>query len=182
MKTAWQTVGLGVDWFFETDDQVQWFGPDDPLTQEVRYSSAVDAFRDEWAEEEYRLPFSWEHQMDEREGPLIPRVIGGAKEYIVANCKLGLSFVGLGSFSPEGSIDAVDGVMGSFDRISVSDAGNGMIRFEAMNITGLASGTRIPGTNISLLEDRDRSDWGPGGTLRQHYYWWEQLYYSPGDE
>ena len=169
-KNAWQTVSLGVDCFLETDDELQRFGPNKPLTQEMMRDPQIRQFRDNWAAEGYRLPFSAQTFIDEREeGSLISRAAKGLFKLATSKIELGMSLIGLGSF------DAVDGVLGSFDKVSVSDAGNGLIRFEVINTTGFASGSRIPGTDWSLFPDRERRQWGPGGTIEQRFYWWEQF-------
>lgn len=63
--------------------------------------------------------------------------------------------------------------MGSFE-IRIHDAGNGQALFEALNTTGLASGTRILGTGYSPISDRPQAAWGPGGNFQEIFYWWEQ--------
>jgi len=168
-----QAMGIVRDWFFETDDEVQWFGPDAPLTQDVRYDPALDQFREAWKAEGYRLPFGWKHSIDVREGPLIPRLARGAVAYTVENVELAVCLLGLGSTVAEGPDDPVGGVLGSLDRISVYDMGNGMVMIMAYNETGWASGTRVFGTDIWIIDNRSRSDWGPGGTIWQYFYWQE---------
>ncbi len=92
------------------------------------------------------------------------------REHVV---ELGLSTIGVGSRTPEGQIDPVGGVIGSLDEILIYDAGNGMVYIEVHNRMGWASATRIPGTEVSLREDRPRGQKGPGGTIKQIFYWWE---------
>jgi hypothetical protein len=170
-----QALGLVTNWFFETGEETQRFGPENALTQEVMQDPGIDQFRENWADAGYQVPFTWEHKADERSNGSLPeRLVNGAgvflREHVV---QLGLSVLGLGSKNPEGPIDPVGGTIGSLDRISVSAAKNGKIQFEVYNEMGWASGSRIYGTNRSLIQNRDRSARGPGGTTYQYFYWYE---------
>ena len=170
-----QAFGLVVNWYFETGLQSQTFGPSEPITQEVRYDEGMDKFREQWAAAGNPLPYTDNITSDERNrGSLLERGLNGAwvlfREHVI---ELGGSILGFGSKDPEGHIDAVGGTIGSLDQVTVSDAGDGQVRFEVYNEMGWASATRVPGTNISLKRDRDRSEWGPGGTITQNFYWYE---------
>lgn len=168
-------------WFYEVPGTEKlWFGPEIPLTEEVRNDSALDKFREEWAKSDYELPFKWTHERDKRTGPLIPRALNAAALYAVENFELFLSLEGLGSETPEGPIDTVGGIFGSFDEITVYDAGDGTVMFVVYNTMGWASATRIPATNWSLIPDIDRGTLGIGGTVKQYFYWWEPIPVTSG--
>ena len=175
-RQAW---GLAMDWYFETgdvDDVVQYFGPGEPLTQDVRWSRGVQDFRGAWAEAGYWVPWSWDEQsIDVREGPpLLPRLVWGASTYAGAQWDLFQCAVGRGSPTPEGQIDPVIGILGSFNEISVRPEGSHMLRFEVYNEMGRASASRVPGTNFSFFKDVERGESGGwGGTIRQYFYWYE---------
>jgi hypothetical protein len=87
--------------------------------------------------------------------------------------ELPLAAVGLGSRTAEGRIDAVGGTIGSLDRITVSDAGNGVVRFEVHNRMDWASALRIPGME-GWLPVIQPGAWGPGGALDMVFFWVEQ--------
>lgn len=106
---------------------------------------------------------------------MVPRLMEGLRLFVRENVEMGLSWIGLGSSRPEGTIDAVGGTVASYDRITVSDIGRGYARIEVHNTSGLASITRIPSTDQSLMVDRSRSEPGPGGTMTQVYYWFVKL-------
>jgi len=160
-------MGIVRDWFFETGDEVQYFGPDEPLTQDVR-DTALEA----WGAEGYPIPWDYtEHSLDDRSKALNSGAVG---LFIRENAYLAVSIIGLGSMTPEGQVDPDGSVLGSFDEIIVSEARDGTVRFEVINTMGWASGTRIPGTNDWLIDNRPRNAWGPGGTIEQHFIWWER--------
>ena len=171
-----QALGLVRNWFFETGAEHQMFGPDEPITKEVMHESGVDQFREAWAESGYKVPFSTSTTIDQRKGPLPVRLILGAGTYIKSHViDLGLSTMGLGSDNPEGSIDAINGTIGSLDTISVDYADNGLLKISVHNTMGLASFSRIPGTDYVLMDDEPRSArriWG--GTITQEFYWFEK--------
>jgi len=167
---AWQGMALVGCWFWEIPGtEVLRLGPESPLTQEVMHDPALDEFREEWAAAGYPLSFSRPHERDERTG-----LLGGAKPFLVENAQLFLALIGFGSETPEGQIDAIGGILGSFDEISVF-AEDGWVKFEVLNTMGWASATRIPGKNRWLIDNRARIEWGPGGTITQYFYWWEPM-------
>lgn len=170
-----QALGLVGNWFFETGEETQRFGPENALTEEVMYDPGMDLFREKWAEAGNQVPFSWEHTADERgSGSLPERLLRGVGVFLREHVlELGLSALGFGSQDPEGPIDPVGGTIGSLDRISVSAANNGQVQFQVYNVMGWSSGTRIPGTDQSIINDRNRSAWGPGGTTYQYFTWYE---------
>ncbi|MEM3434464.1 MAG: RHS repeat-associated core domain-containing protein [Candidatus Methanomethyliaceae archaeon] len=174
-ESVQQAWGLVYEWFSEQGPSVRYFGPESSLTQDIAYDPGIERFREAWAEAEYPLPWEWEHQADEREGGLLSiRMAKGGLVYARENLELGFATVGLGSENPEGSIDAVGGIIGSLDKISVKSAGGRLVKIEVINRMDWQSGTRIPGTNSSLIPWRlPRSAWGPGGAIVQHFYWWE---------
>jgi RHS repeat-associated protein len=188
-------VGLGVyNWFLEIADPLQQFGPEHSLTQDVKHSPSLARFREAWkAEAEarggmYPVPWHWYEdgpwmwyyngKIVEGERPALhTRMFLEAFAFGVEHIQLGACLLGLGSQDPEGEIDPEAVALGSFNRISVYDAGGGMVMIEAYNVMGWASFTRIPGMGDHLIENRKRGTWGPGGTVRQWFYWYEQ---SPG--
>ena len=79
---------------------------------------------------ESRLPitFHWlPHKRDEREGALVKRAFSRATAYIIANLEMCLA---LFPFYPQTS--AIGGVVGSFDLITIRDAGNGKVEFQGI--------------------------------------------------
>jgi len=168
-KIAWKILR---DWFFETGDEVQFFGPDNSLTQDVKHDSAFVEFFQLWAEAGYPNTYTWNHRVDERDrGNLFQRLWIGGILYARENIELILSSIGLGSKVSSGRLDPVGGVLGSLDAINLSKLDDGSIGINVINRTGWKSGSRIPGTNYSLFRDRARSEWGPGGTITQHFNW-----------
>jgi hypothetical protein len=172
-----QAEMLVVNWFFETGQETKTFGPSDPLTAEIQNDPGMAAFREEWENSGYQVPFSWNHTADERnEGSRSSRILHGtevfAREHVF---QLGLSVLGFGSDDPSGAIDAVGGTIGSLDRISVNPGENGQVIFEVYNEMGWASGLRIPGENRSILQNTSRSEPGPGGTTYQYFHWYEEM-------
>lgn len=169
-----QAMFIVACWFSERCGEELTFGPDASLTQDVRYDPAVAQFRQEWEAAGYAVPFSRPHYADQREGPILPRIVAGAWIFLRENTQLVFSAYGSGSREPEGGIDAVGGVLGSFDSISVTDAGDRFVKFTVMNVMGWSSATRFFGTNVSVSHDRAQSAPGPGGNLTQYFYWYEQ--------
>ncbi|HUW96178.1 MAG TPA: RHS repeat-associated core domain-containing protein [Anaerolineae bacterium] len=146
------------------------FGPEHPLTQAVMHSHALAQFRRAWkspTEGRYHLPWTWtEHSLDERdEGPLPHRLFWGQVAY--AREHLRLFLLGDPTGVPLGSLNEI--------KVDKSDSSSDMVKIEAYNAMGWASGTRIPGTRRPLVENRDRSDWGPGGTVHQYFHWEEPM-------
>ena len=178
VKEAWSLVA---GWFFERGEPVQEFGPSSPLTQDIKEDPGIDQFREAWAEAGYPVPWEWKHKADQREGGfIVTRIARGAlvyfREHVV---QLGLSTLGLGSKTAAGQIDPVGGTIGSLDVIRVFRAGDRLVRLEVYNEMGWLSGTRIPGTNRSILRNGERSEWGPGGIIAQYFYWWEPVPFRP---
>ncbi len=177
VQQAWQLVG---EWFFEIGPTVRYFGPESSLTRDIMHDPGITRFREAWAAAGCPLPWKWEHSADVREGGLLPvRIAKGAlvyaREHLVElPLATGLAIIGWGPENPESSIDAVGGIIGSLDSIHVKNMGSGLVKIEVINKTDWPSGTRIPGTNRSLIPWRlPRSAWGPGGAIVQHFYWWE---------
>jgi RHS repeat-associated protein len=143
------------------------FGPDHPLTQAVMRSPALFQFRAEWAREGYQLPWSWDEQSYEprTEGRLPEDPVAAARAFVTQNLRL--VFLG----------DPVGAILGAFDLIKVSESelSTDMVLILAYNRMGWASAIRIPGTTHSLVQDRPRSDLGPGGTIEQWFYWEEPM-------
>ena len=168
---AWSLVR---DWFFEWGSSRQTFGPMNSLTHDVMYDPGMKTFRKEWAQAGYPVPWRWQHTADKREGPFLDRAISGGEVFVREHfIQLGLSTFGYGSRLPEGKTDAVGGIIGSLDRIYVRPAKYDMVRFDVVNTMGWESGSRIPGTNSSFISNKNRNQWGPGGTVIQRFYWYE---------
>ena len=164
------------DWLWEEGDIRQEFGPNEPLTQDVRYSRGVQKFKQLWAEQaDYEIPWWWTgHRVEGSDGPLPLRLFWGAFAYARANAVMALCHIGLGSSAAWGQIDPVDATLGSLDEISVHLEGSRRLRFEVFNRTGWASASRIPGTGFHPLNNVHRGDsWGWGGTIYQLFYWFE---------
>jgi len=188
-------VGLGVyDWFLEMGDPLQTFGPEHSLTQDIRFSPSLARFREAWTQEAnvrggvYPVPWHWREDRPWKwwyKGPLRQgadpglhtRMLWGMLAYALEHVQLGMCVYGFGSDQPEGGIDPAGATLGSFNRISVYDAGGAMVKIEVYNVMGWASFTRVPGTGYHPLRNRPRSKMGPGGTVYQWFYWYEQ---SPG--
>jgi RHS repeat-associated protein len=186
---AWQ-------WFSETGPDYQTFGPDSSLTMDIMNDPGMAQFYAAWAEAGYPDTFSWRHQRDNRDAS-IGSILGGLLLYGKANALMIVAFVGFGSSTPEGQIDAVGGVIGSLDEISVKPGRDGMLTIRVDNSMDWGSGTRLYGSNLSFLPPRWRSDtsasslwvtavgatpvFGPmiertwrnqGGTTQQAFYWY----------
>ncbi len=211
VRQAWSLV---YEWFFEQGPSVRVLGPQDPLTRDIMHDPGVQAFRAAWAAAGYPVPWAWSHRADEREGGWTPlRMARGllvyGREHLV---ELPLS-TGLGLLAPEpegllgrvlwglgvdleyllrdprSPIDPVGGIIGSLDTIRVREAEQeGWVRIEVINVMDWRSGTRIPGTEFSLVdlfvpnEVELTRDWTPswapglpvpGGAITQIFYWEE---------
>lgn len=174
-REAWRLV---FRWFFEPPNTPTkyYYGPGSALTMDIMNDPGMDRFRKAWADTGYQLPFTFNDAADIREGlPLHARIKSGVEVYVQENVQLVQATIGQGSTTPQGPIDAVGGIIGSLDQISASYAGNGQVQIEVHNVMGLASLTRVPGTNFSVLQDRDRSKIGPGGTIEMYFVWPEPL-------
>ena len=166
-----QAVGLVGSWFTEVGPQVQSFGPEEPITQEVKEQGGVDSFHEAWANSGYEDEFSAKTTIDNRTTTsFVDEYVGGAEILIKAHfVDLPLSLMGVEGHS------AIPGTIGSLDEISATYTEDGKVRIEVHNTMGWASGTRIPGTSSSLIQNRDRSEFGPGGTIEQYFYWYEDV-------
>jgi hypothetical protein len=166
-----QAVSLVVSWFTETDSPIRTFGPEEPITQEIMQQEGVEEFQEEWAESGYEDGFSAKTTIDDRTSASLPgRAVEGMGILVQAHfIDLPLSMLGVEGHS------AIPGTIGSLDEISATYTEDGMIRIEVHNTMGWASGTRIPGTNKSLIQNQDRSEFGPGGTIEQYFYWYEDI-------
>jgi RHS repeat-associated protein len=171
-----QAVGLAVEWFVETGEPERAIGPDAPLTQEVRHDPQIDVFCEHWAAAGHPLPFSEPTSIDPKSGPLVSRLTAGFAAYGLENTELGLSLLGLGSTSFEGRIDAVGGILGSFDKVTVSDAGEGLVKIEVVNKMTWQSATRIPGTDWWLVKAVWLGETSLGAKAEHTFYWWDSVY------
>jgi RHS repeat-associated protein len=183
-----QAVELASDWFNNIEPRQRSFGPESSLTQDIMHDIGMVEFRQKWAEAGYPLPWSWAHTRDEREkGPAAIRFVKGMGAYTVENYQLLLTAIGIESDTPAGPIDAVGGVIGSLDGISVYPAERGMVKIEVYNEMNWDSGLRVPGFKESLAWFRIPGTgmsvgeylakvrgWGKT-PLEQTFYWWEPL-------
>jgi RHS repeat-associated protein len=137
------------------------FGPEGSLTQDIMYDRGMQAFYEAWAAAGYRLPFTYQHTADERNNGWLPvRIYYGVALYAHENRQLREALRGNGSQTARGEVDAVGGIIGSFDRIEAYDAGD-RVRIEVHNTTNWNSGLRVPGTN-----------WSPGGWVPRLFPSW----------
>jgi hypothetical protein len=167
-------------WFLEGCGPQVYFGPYSAMTQEVQIDPQIETVRRGWANAGYPRNYATSTSIDNRNinTSLGRRLISGGEAFAKEHGALGPVYLSGGFVGDRsaatGDLDGT-GILGSFDRVSIYDAGNGRVLFEVMNRTGWASGTRIPGTDVSLIQDRAQSQWGPGGTFTQIYYWWESF-------
>jgi len=190
-----QAWGLVFEWFFEVGPAVRTFGPECALTQDIIYDPGIAAFRRAWAEAGYPVPWEWKHSADVRTGGWLPLRIarGGlvyAREHLVQlPLSTALGVLDLGPNDPRSPIDPVGGIIGSLDKIYVwPSEQEGWVRIEVVNVMNWRSGTRVPGTDFSLIDlivppDREITrdwapDWAPwlpipGGAIEQRF-WWEE--------
>jgi len=151
-------------------------GPEEPLTQDVRYSPGVQQFKRHWAlEGEHEVPWHWAgHTIDIREGlPLRLRISWATLLYLNAHWKLGVCSRPWVSVGVASQMDPVDATLGSLEDISVRRAPGDRLLFEVFNKMGRASAMRIPGTDSSLLKDAERSQVEWGGSVYVIFYWHE---------
>jgi len=165
------------------------FGPTSALTQDIMHSSGMGEFRQKFAEAGYPPSFEWHHHLDvreEEEGPYPIRFAKSLPAYLGAQVKLGLTAVGIESNTPEGSLDALDGTIGSLDTIRAERVGRGWIRIEVENRMDWYSGLRIPGGDKSLAPFKIPGTGSTIGTVwtdivggarptKQLFYWWERI-------
>ncbi len=86
-----QALWILASWFFEVGPEVQWYGPESPFTQILRYHPGVQRVREAWKAAGYPPVFP-------------PR----------ENVNMLLSFAGFGSPTPKGPINPLGGVVGSY--------------------------------------------------------------------
>jgi RHS repeat-associated protein len=164
-EASYSAALLVQGWFYEWPwiPEELHLGPEHPLTQAVIRSAAVAQFRAAWAGRQFPLPWSWEHSIDVRKGPLVPRVARGLAAYGREHAKFALTG------------DPVGIVFGSFNKIGVSEGRPGFVVFVAHNVMGRRSFLRIPGTEWSPFHNvaREESIWG--GTVQQFVHWEEPM-------
>ena len=166
-------------WFFPIGGPDQWFGPYNSFTQDVMDDPGIAWFKSEWAKEDWDLPFERPHKID-RDGQLLAWASYARENYELAMC-----VIGRGSAEAEGRIDPVGGVQGSFDLISVHQAGVARVRFDVFNRMDRPSFGRWPGQQDAYWlphewwqpVSREPLKWWPGDwwgtTVRHHFYWYE---------
>lgn len=167
-------------WFSEQCGSWLYFGPWTAITQEVQIDPQIEQVRMQWAEAEHKLPFVTATSIDNRDpqSSLGVRLVEGGALLGKEHGGLALDWVfaplGYGNNTAAGERDPT-GYLGSFDRVSIRDAGNGRVLFEVLNVTGFESGSRIPGTTGFIIRNRGQGESGSGDTFEQSYYWWESL-------
>ena len=162
--------------FTGTGAERQVFGPNSDLTQDVRFDPQMDRVRAQWADEGYPVPWKTETSIDERAGSFqLGSFLRAMTVYLAENAELVLALQGYGSSDARGRVDPVGGVLASFDEIRISDAGDGRIRVDVLNIMSIGSVLRIPSTNIPLLPILDRNRPGPFGNVYMEFFWYEDM-------
>ncbi len=189
---AWSLVR---EWFFEVGPTIRTFGPECALTQDIMHDPGIQAFQRAWKAAGYPVPWEWHHTADVRTGEWLPaRLARGALVYarehlLELPLSTGLGLLGVGPNDPRSPLDPVGGIIGSLDTIRVTPADQiGWVRIEVINQMDWRSGTRIPGTNRSLIDILVPPDVGikrnwapswapwlpiPGGETVQ-VFWWEE--------
>ena len=174
-ESYWQSRQLVSDWYHQEGPVRLVLGPEEPLTQDVRYSPGVRQFRELWALGEHKVPYHWAgHTIDIRWGPpLEVRIAWASILYLKAHWELGVCSSPWRSVPVASQMDPVDATLGSLEDISVRWAPGDRLLFEVFNKMGRASGFRIPGTDSSLLKDAERSEVEWGGSVYMVFYWYE---------
>ena len=171
IKTEWNQqmdwVDLGWDWFLNRGSSERHFGSDTFLTQDLMNHEGVEQARAEYVKAGFPSKFDWDFRIDATGGG---GIVGGAVAYIRENMKL-LAW-GLGK--RDIPAQAVGGVLGSY-HVHITRKKDGNLEFQVSNQTGWASGTRIPGTGSSVLQNHNRLGYGPGATVTEFFYWTEPL-------
>ena len=164
-KASQQAFGLVINWFFEVGPTTKTFGPDTPITKEVRKQKGVQDFYDKWKESGYQDGFTADTTIDDRTLPLVPRLQQWGSILVQSHfIDLPLALMGSNNHS------AIPGTIGSLDTMQTSYTEDGRVRIEVHNTMGWASGSRI--STWSIIPNRDRSKFGPGGTTEQFFYWY----------
>jgi len=164
-----QAWGIVSDWLYETGPERQYFGPGDPFTQDVRNDAGVQMFLMEWENNGRPVPYPpgeewWPYPIESTGGEC-----GVSCAFVRENYELVVSTLGLGSMTPEGQIDAVGGVLGSY-QVRVESWKRETVVL-VYNETGWRSATRL-GPYGSIIPNIPRSEWGPGGTIYEYFYWY----------
>jgi len=158
-----QACWILASWFFEIGPEVQWYGPKSPFTHILRHHMGVQRFRAEWAAAGYPPIYPLPGQP-----PKVWRIEEAAETprgaYLQENIKLILSFAGHGSPTPEGLINPLGGVVGSYE-FQILKINEDTAMFIVKNETEWESGTRMPGTGYSLLPPLKRSETNWATTL-----------------
>jgi RHS repeat-associated protein len=173
-----QATELVSAWYNEEGDVHVRLGPGEPLTQDVKHSLGVQQFKELWREDGgYSVPWAWTgHSVDVRTGYWLPvRIAWGVARALRAHRRLGMCSRPWAStrIPVESQNDPVDSTLGSLDEISVHLDGTHRLVFEVFNKMGWASGSRIPGTDWSLRQDRPRGTSESGGDFYMVFYWFE---------
>ncbi len=153
------------DWFFERGDAARSFDASHPITQDLMKDEGVKKAKENWEKSGKPETHNYYYSFN------IP-------EYLRETVTL----------------DGTGSTLGSYD-VHMQKTKDGRVRYDMYNDTGWESGTRMPrqiGTSNnesienmirgtapfnhkikSILNNRERSEDGPGGKFRQHYYWYE---------
>jgi RHS repeat-associated protein len=152
-----QALWILTSWFLEIGPDVQEYGPESPFTQILRHHMGVQRIRAEWAAAGYPPFYSDVWKIEEAAGT-------PWEAYLQENIKMVLSFAGYGSPTPEGPINPLGGVVGSYE-VRIRKIDEHTAEFTVYNETQWESGTRVPGTNYSPLPSLKRSETNWATTL-----------------
>ncbi|MBC7228457.1 MAG: RHS repeat-associated core domain-containing protein [Thermoflexales bacterium] len=150
-----QALWILTSWFFEIGPEEQWYGPESPFTQILMHHVGVQRVREEWAAAGYPLAFPAPGEF--RTFRIEETASTPLGAYVQENVRMLLSFGGFGSPTPEGPINPLGGILGSYD-VQITNLGDGTALFLVKNETDWASGTRIPGQPYFFLPGLERSE------------------------
>lgn len=126
----------------------------------------VDDFHQEWADAGYPNDFTAKTTIDNRNLPLVPRLINWSAVLVQSHfVDLPLAILGDDEHS------AIPGTLGSLDEITATYTEDGKVQMTVHNTMGQASFLRI--STWKPLSNVDRSESWWGGTTEQYFYWFE---------
>jgi RHS repeat-associated protein len=154
-----EALSLTLDWYFERGEAPRDIGSQSEVTQFLITSQGMQDARQKFIEgsgqdmigvgaEAHHHEFTWE---------AVPELYKG-----VFKDDWSGSF--LGSFDVE------------FRNLQSYEGRGKLVEVTVVNDTGWQSATKIPFTKITIRQNVDRSEPGPGGTLWQYYRWQEVIY------
>jgi hypothetical protein len=127
------------------------YGPESPFTQILKHHLGVQRYREAWKAAGYPSVFA------PQTFPIEEVTGNPLTAFLQENVKLLLSLAGFGSTTPEGPINPLGGVVGSYE-IQALKLDEHVAMFVVKNETTWASGTRIPGTDLSALPALERGE------------------------